>query len=39
MLKNESCVVGGAVTRDTFHGARADDGNLFTYCTTVSVQH
>lgn len=30
MLKNESCIVGGAVTLDTFHGARADDGDFFT---------
>jgi len=39
MLKNESGFVGGAVIRDTFHGARADDGDFFTYGTTVSVQH
>jgi len=39
MLKNERCIVGGAVIRDTFHGARADDGDFFTYATTVSVQH
>lgn len=39
MLKNESCIVGGAVIRVTFREARADDGDFFTYAMTVSVQH
>jgi hypothetical protein len=38
MVKNEFCVVGGAVFGVTFHGARADDGDFFTYATTVAVQ-